>query len=128
MEEMLEELGAGDKPLVTALNKIDLLDGDGWGGGEYPTPVPISARTGEGIPELLVAVDEKLQETMTLLRLLLPYHKGDLVSLIHEHGRVEREEYTENGTLIEGRLPAHLVNRVQDWCVAQVEGGQGEPG
>ena len=128
VEEMLEELGAGGKPLVTALNKIDLLDGDRWAGEEYPSPVPISARTGEGIPELLAAVDAKLQETMTPLRLLLPYHKGDLVSLIHEHGRVEREEYTENGTLIEGRLPAHLVSRVQGWSVAQVESGQGEPG
>jgi GTP-binding protein HflX len=123
---MLEELGAGDKPLVTALNKIDLLSADDGLGEEYPSPVPISARTGEGIPELLAAVDGKLQETMTPLRLLLPYSKGDLVSLIYEHGRVEREEFTENGTLIEGRLPAHLASRVQDWSLAQVDGGQGE--
>ena len=126
VEEMLEELGAGDKPLVTALNKIDLLSTDDGIGEEYPSPVPISARTGEGIPELLAAVDGKLQETMTPLRLLLPYSKGDLVSLIYEHGRVEREEFTENGTLIEGSLPAHLASRVQDWSLAQVDGGQGE--
>ena len=126
VEEMLEELGAGDKPLVTALNKIDLLSTDDGIGEEYPSPVPISARTGEGIPELLAAVDGKLQETMTPLRLLLPYSKGDLVSLIYEHGRVEREEFTENGTLIEGSLPAHLASRVQEWSLAQVDGGQGE--
>ncbi len=126
VEEMLEELGAGDKLLVTALNKIDLLSTDDGIGEEYPSPVPISARTGEGIPELLAAVDGKLQETMTPLRLLLPYSKGDLVSLIYEHGRVEREEFTENGTLIEGSLPAHLASRVQEWSLAQVDGGQGE--
>ncbi len=129
VEEMLEELGAGDKPLVTALNKIDLVNARGQGEPapeaqlrralqEYPSPVPISARTGEGIPALLAAVDGKLQETMTPLRLLLPYSKGELVSLIYEHGRVEREEFTEQGTLIEGRLPAHLAGRVQAWSVA----------
>ena len=158
VEEMLEELGAGDKPLVTALNKIDLLSvGDsedvkrlsstqaaaappasanqGETGlaarqlealQDYPSPVPISARTGEGIPELLAMVDEKLQGEMTPLRLLLPYSKGDLVSLIYEHGSVEREEYTENGTLIEGRLPAHLASRVQAWSLAQLDSGQHE--
>ena len=137
VEEMLEELGAGDKPLVTALNKIDLIGPDDQNESrlaarqrlalqEYPSPVPISARAGTGIPELLAAVDEKLQETMTPLRLLLPYSKGDLVSLIYEHGRVEREEYTAEGTLIEGRLPAHLASRVQDWSLAQLDSGQGE--
>ncbi len=130
VEEMLEELDAGAKPLVTALNKTDLLHPGGEEDPdlaaqlrnalqEYPSPVPISARTGEGIPELLAAVDGKLQETMTALRLLLPYSKGDLVALIYEHGRVEREEFTEDGTLIEGRLPPHLVSRVEAWSVAE---------
>ena len=63
---------------------------------------------------------------MTPLRLLLPYSKGDLVSLIYEHGRVEREEFTEKGTLIEGRLPAHLVSRVQAWSVAAADSLQAE--
>ena len=132
VEEMLEELGAGEKPLVTALNKIDLVESAGQGEPglaaqlrralqEYISPVQISARTGEGIPELLAEVDGKLRETMTPLRLLLPYSKGDLVSLIYEHGRVEREEFTEKGTLIEGRLPAHLVSRVQAWSVAAAD-------
>ena len=137
VEEMLEELDAGNKPLVTALNKIDVIDSEGQGDPglatqlrnamqEYSSPVQISARTGEGIPELLATVDGKLKETMTPLRLLLPYSKGDLVSLMHEHGRVEREEYTEKGTLIEGRLPAHLVSRVQSWSVAGADGVQAE--
>ena len=137
VEEMLEELGAGNKPLVTALNKIDLVESDGQEEPglasqlrralqEYTSPVQLSARTGEGIPELLAAVDGKLRETMTPLRLLLPYSKGDLVSLIYEHGRVEREEFTEKGTLIEGRLPAHLVNRVQAWSVAGADSLQAE--
>jgi GTP-binding protein HflX len=124
VEEMLEELGAGDKPLVTALNKIDLLDPDDWAGEDYPSPVFVSARTGKGIPQLLAVVDGMLQERMTPLRLLLPYSKGDLVSLIYEHGRVEREEFTAEGTLIEGRLPAHLASRVQDWSVAESDSGQ----
>ncbi len=131
VEEMLEELNAGHKPLVTALNKIDLLnptgaqasrlhrDSEAPGLADLPSPVLISAHTGEGIPELLAVVDEKLQELMTPVRLLLPYSKGDLVSLIYERGRVEREEYTESGTLIEGKLPTHLVSRVQNWSLAR---------
>ena len=46
---------------------------------------------------------------------------------MYEHGRVEREEYTEKGTLIEGRLPAHLVSRVQSWSVAGAESGREAP-
>ena len=137
VEEMLEELDAGDKPLVTALNKIDLVESEGQREPglaaqlrqalqEYTSPVQISARTGAGIPELLAEVDGKLKETMTSLRLLLPYSKGDLVSLMYEHGRVEREEFTEEGTLIEGRLPAHLVSRVQSWSVAGADSVQAE--
>lgn len=125
VEDVLETLGASEKPVVTVLNKIDLLNAGSpeaqqrWlqAQQEYPSPISISAHTGEGIPELLATVDEKLQGLMIPVRLLLPYSKGELVSLLHEYGYVEREEYTENGTRIKGKLPPHMAGRVKAWSV-----------
>lgn len=120
VEEVLEELGAGDKPVITALNKVDLLDRSDpsvaqWletAQAEYPGAVMISALTGDGVDRLLTLIDERLRQEMAPVRLLIPYNQGDLVSLFHEYGHVEAETYTEKGTVVEGRLPAAMAGRL----------------
>lgn len=123
VEEVLEELGAGDKPVVTALNKIDLLDMSDpevqtWlntAQAEYTDTVLISALHGQGVPELLAVVDDRLRQEMVPVRMLIPYNHGELVSLFHEHGHVEHEEYTGEGTILSGRLPAALAGRLAEY-------------
>jgi GTPase len=115
VREVLAELGAGDKPVVTALNKIDRL-------GPTATPdalaeqlaltadyVPISAQTGDGLDDLLGRVDEVLARDQVALSLSIPFGRGDLVQLIRERGQVRRLEYGEGGVEIEGSLPTRYL-------------------
>ena len=103
VEEVLDELGAGDKMVIVALNKLDRLDLNDPAQAqhlaavqaEHPQSVAISALTGRGIDELLATVDRVLKHHMAAVDVLIPYQRGELVSLMHEHGVVEHEEHTE---------------------------------
>jgi GTP-binding protein HflX len=122
VEEVLEELGAGGKPVVTALNKIDLLDPNEPDEQErleqarqaYPSAVAISAQSGEGIDRLLNMIDTVLFQQMVDVNVLIPYARGELVSLFHEHGFIDQEEHLADGTHIAGRLPAQVAGRYHD--------------
>jgi GTP-binding protein HflX len=119
VEEVLEELGAGDKQQVTALNKIDRLDRSDPAVEsrlqaalrDYANAVAISARTGEGFDDLLAMLDEVLRRRMVPVDLLIPYAHGDLVALAHSHGFIEHEEHLESGTRLQGRVPVGLAGR-----------------
>lgn len=123
VEEVLEELGAGGKVHVTALNKTDRLDRtdpDTVGRlqaalRETPNAVAVSAITGEGIPNLLAMLDEVLVERMIPVDVLIPYDHGDLVALAHAHGFVEFEDHLESGTRLRARLPVDLAGRYADY-------------
>lgn len=124
VEEVLEELGAGHKPMITALNKADLIDPDDATAKaavesalvDYPNAVLVSALTGQGIADLLHKVDAVLRDQMAPLNVLIPYSHGELVAFFHEHGFVEQEEHTADGTRVQGRMPVELAGRyVEYW-------------
>jgi len=142
VEEVLRELGGAEKPVVTALNKIDLLrdrllEEMGYEGGEgdpveeevvdqvmesasaYPNCVPISAAEEIGLEQLLVRVEEVLREGLRPLIVLLPYSSDGLLNLFHEQGIVEREEYTQEGITIEGKVPQRLADRFGPYVVGE---------
>jgi len=126
VEEMLDDLGAANKPIVVALNKVDRLDRSDPNDAQVlaqavtdnPSAVLISAREGSGIDDLLTAIDNALKQRMALVDVLIPYSRGDLVSMIHEHGTVESEEHTETGTHLVGYLPIHLAGRLSPYWTA----------
>ena len=109
VNEILQALDAADKPRVTALNKIDLLED----GGEvdtslYPNAVPLSALCQTGLDELRAKIAEVLAASMETVRVVIPFERGELVELFHRRGHVLREEHTPDGTLLEGTLPRSL--------------------
>lgn len=122
VEEVLDEIGAGDKTTITALNKMDRVVDDEQRIAlieeletEYPNPVRISALTGEGILALQALVDEVIRRRMVHVDILVPYSRGDLVSLVHEHGFLELEEHNEEGTHLVGWVPVKLGGRVAQY-------------
>jgi GTP-binding protein HflX len=124
VEEVLEELGAGHKPVLVALNKVDRLRKltPEWETIvaetklSVPHSVVVSAQTGEGLPALLEAVDQSLRSKMAPIHVLIPYERGDLVALVHEHGYIEEKTHTEEGTHLIGYVPVELAGRfVRYW-------------
>ena len=104
--ETLRDIGADTLPLLTAANKIDVLPN---GKPAFPEAVPISALTGEGMPELLAAIENELYIVMVPVRVQLPYEQGRLIGMFHEHGLVELEQHVDGVVKMEGRLPRRLT-------------------
>jgi len=116
VEGILRDLGAEDKPTVIALNKIDLMPDAAVVAEalhEFPKAVTISAQQSRGLDDLLDQVEEALQERMVPVRVLLPYKEAELLHQLHEMGSIERENHTGKGTLVEGRAPALLMERLE---------------
>jgi GTP-binding protein HflX len=118
--QTLHEIDADHIPILTVLNKIDLLPEPKNAleiTSGFPNSVAISALKGYGIPDLLVTVNQQLYENYTPLTVRLPYNEGGLIALFHDQGRIERVEQEHGGTLIKGRLPGRIVARYQDFIV-----------
>lgn len=109
VNEVLADLDAGEKSRVTALNKIDLLDDPSEVDTSlYPNAVPVSALKKIGLDALREEIAQVLAASMEAVRLIVPYHKSELVELFHRRGFVEQEEHVPEGTLLVGRIPRAL--------------------
>jgi len=120
VHETLEEIEAEHVPVITVLNKIDLLSDPAAARSaleHFPQAVAISARSGEGIGDLLGMLRSTLYETFTPILVRLPYQQGQLISLFHEFGQVERLEHGRKGVLMQGRIPGRLVAQFKTWQV-----------
>ena len=126
----LDEIDGTDIRMVTALNKIDLLEDPNRAHElalEFDCAVSISAARGAGISELMAAIEEELYENMAQIQVFLPYSAGALESIIHSQGSVEHAEHKQEGVLIRGRVPMHLVARFREYHVPkQTQGSQAD--
>jgi len=109
VNDVLHDLEVGDKPRVTALNKIDLLDDPREVDTTlYPNAVPVSALKRSGLEALLEKVAQVLADSMEAVQVIIPFNKSELVELFHRRGYVEQEEHRTDGTYLCGRLPRTL--------------------
>ncbi len=113
-DHVLKEIGGGDKEKIMVYNKSDLLTGGFIGVGSLPG-MNISAKTGEGVKDLLALVDEKLFQGRVKAHLLIPYKRGDIVSYVHEKGEVEETKHVEEGTMIKVELKSADYKRVKEY-------------
>lgn len=114
--ETLKELGAGDRQMVVALNKMDKFGAAEWGTLAQTLPglmsegVPVSAMNKTGLTDLLSEVEATLFERLIPIRVRLPYKAGDLMALLRREGAVELEVPEERSVLITGRIPGRLMD------------------
>lgn len=115
VNEILSSLEAADKPRVTALNKIDLLeDNADLDTTLYLNAVPVSALKETGLEELRARIAEVLASSMEAVQVVVPYARSELVELFHRRGHVLQEEHRPEGTFLEGRLPHALCGYYRD--------------
>ncbi len=93
VDSLIRELGAEGTPCLRVYNKSDLFWGDIRPHGE--DTVNLSAKTGEGIPDLLAAIDRTLDKGTRKVTLHLPYDKGGLLDVLYREAKVESVEYGE---------------------------------
>ncbi len=110
--EVLNDLGAADKPVLEALNKADQASIGGM--IEPADAILISAKNGDGLDKLKAEISRRIAALRHRAELVIPYAKGAVLSLIHEKGQVLGEEYTAEGTRVECLLDAALYRRVTD--------------
>ncbi|MBI5961837.1 MAG: GTPase HflX [Chloroflexi bacterium] len=127
VQETLEEIDASHIPMITALNKADLLRNPENAREilkAFPKSVSISALAGTGITDLLHLMREELFEAYTSIHVRLPYKQGALISLFHELGQVERVEHERGGVVMQGRIPGRLLAQYAPWHIAQIPAEQ----
>ncbi len=113
--EILQEMGAADTPVITVLNKCDMLT-------ELPIGisgdvVPISAKTGEGFEKLLTSIENALQPTHKRTSIIVPYTDVGLISEIRALGTIFLEEYREDGILVDALIDIKLLHRCKNYFV-----------
>ena len=86
---------------------------------DHEDVVYVSARTGEGIDELSARVELFLNSRDSHVNLQVPFTRGDVVSRVHAEGTVRSEEYTEDGTLVDVRLPATTARELAEFIVEE---------
>lgn len=125
VQETLIEIGAGDIPMVTALNKVDILkvpDSAIDIVEDHSNAYPISAKTGQGLEDLLAAIESELFETYVQIEAFVPYQEGQLISLFHEFGQVEKMSNQAEGTLISGILPRRMIFHFDPYLLPNDDG------
>lgn len=118
-EELLADLGCEGIPVVTVLNKCDLIPETERPKAQAGT-VCISAKKKKGFSELLQAIAAALPETARRMKLLLPFSEAGLSAKIREDGRVFSEEYTENGILLDALVDVRLVKSCERFLTEQL--------
>ncbi|MFE5942868.1 GTPase HflX [Streptomyces sp. NPDC056480] len=111
VREVFRDVGAVNVPEIVVINKADAAD---------PLvlqrllrmekhSIVVSARSGQGMQELLALIDSELPRPQVELEALVPYTQGGLVSRVHAEGEVQSEEHTPEGTLLKARVHEELA-------------------
>jgi len=121
VDEVLEEIGAGEKRRLLVLNKADLLGEEEREevGLAHPGAVLVSAAKGEGLDRLRERVEAAFEETLAEVELLVPYAEGARLHELHEvAGSLERTD-REDGVLVHAKVPRAEMHRFEDLAVVQ---------
>ena len=119
VDEVLEEIGAGEKARLLVFNKVDLLSEEERREAvlDHPEAVLISAQEGERLEALHERIEAAFEETLAEVELLIPYSEGGRLHELHEvAGNLERTE-REDGVLVRARVPVAEMHRFRDLAV-----------
>ncbi|WP_456057478.1 GTPase HflX [Acetivibrio straminisolvens] len=119
VNSILESLGAASKPVIMALNKMDMVKDS----LRLAIPNPrgrifeISAATGQGIDEMLEGIREMLPEDEKEVRLFIPYSDGWVISYIYQNGKVLEQIHGESGTEVKALIKKRKMEPVKGYII-----------
>lgn len=109
--EVLKELDAHEKPMVTALNKVDLVENSYTVDRFYTNindSLAVSAKKGTALKELITLIAQRIPVLTKTIEQLIPYNKMALLSQIYEQGEVLDRKDTDKGIYVKAVIPHHL--------------------
>ncbi|WP_433858568.1 GTPase HflX [Streptomyces kronopolitis] len=120
VREVIRDVGATDVPEIVVVNKADAADPLVLQRllRQEKHAIAVSARTGQGMAELLELLDEELPRPQVEIEVLVPYTQGALVSRAHAEGEVLSEEHTADGTVLKARVHAELAAEFEPFVAA----------
>ena len=109
--DTLKSLGIKDKPIITAFNKMDLVQGEGFFLRDETADkvVEISVKKEEGLDELLSAIEKTIRDSRCYIEELIPYNDTSRISRIRKYGQIISEDYQERGVMIKAYIPPSLM-------------------
>jgi GTP-binding protein HflX len=116
VREVIKDVGGGDILEIIAINKADIAAPEVIMQllREEPNSFAFSARTGFGVETLIKAIETSLPRPRVEITAVIPFARGELVSVIHERGEVLSETYSEDGTRIHAMVDAHIAKRIEE--------------
>ncbi|MBA0051956.1 GTPase HflX [Streptomyces sp. AJS327] len=118
VREVVADVGATDVPEIVVVNKADAADPETLHRllAAERSALVVSARTGQGIEELLAEIDARLPRPEVEIAAMVPYDQGKLVARVHGEGEVISEEHTAEGTLLRARVHEELAAQLRQFA------------
>jgi GTP-binding protein HflX len=118
VREVLATIGADHVPEMVAFNKADLVPFEAERlRATHEGSVALSAVTGEGVDLLVATIGDRLRSLTTVVELVIPFERGDLLAAVHRAGEVLAEEPGEGGMRLRGRFDDASVGRFREYVV-----------
>lgn len=111
---VLKELQADNKPAITALNKIDLIEDKTWLKNlkeDFSNSVLISAKLKQNLDVLIQEIQNNFKDKMAYVEIIIPHSRMDLVDLFYRQGQVREIKYLQKGIKIKANLPELLTHK-----------------
>ena len=112
---VLEELGAKDKPVLVALNKVDLIEDRSWlevTQKDFTNSIFLSAKTGENLEGLIAKIEEYFSSLMQNLEIIIPHNRMELVDFFYRKAKVNKIDYLQEGIKIDLSISRDLYSRI----------------
>ena len=115
VREVIDEIGGGEIMEIIAINKADIAEPEVVMEllRKESNAYAISARTGYGVDTLVKAVEEALPKPKVEIKAVIPFHRGDLVSAVHQRGEIISEEYLPEGTKLHAMVDGALARKIE---------------
>ncbi len=124
VNSVLEEIGAAGKPTMMVFNKVDRFDNRELLNKyleRFPGSVGISAKTGEGIPEMKDELGCMLRPAREFMDLSIPHEASSVIARLHAMAQVIERDYSGETARFKARIPTHLRNEFASYLVPGAE-------
>ena len=122
---VLEEIGAAGKPTLMVFNKVDRFESRELLNQyleRFPGAVGISARTGEGVAELMVELGAMLRPVREFMDLSIPHEASSIIAKLHAVAQVVERDYSGETARFKARIPPHLRSEFSCYVVSELNG------